>query len=179
MREEEPDRYERVVRVIQTVAPYFGDFVLVPSRSDDLLLRWSERGLDGVFSADRLSDGTLRFVCLAVLLLQPDPPHTIVLDEPELGLHPFAIHQLAELLRGVSAESRVVAATQSVTLLSRFGIEDIAVVERGVAGTTVIRHDPADFAQWLDLYSLGEMWEKNLLGGRPRPDGLVRGTPSS
>jgi predicted ATPase len=167
MRDESPADYRRVVRTVQTVAPFFEDFELVP-RDQSLLFRWKERGIDGVFSADALSDGTLRFICLATLLLQPNPPSTIVLDEPELGLHPFAIHQLAALLRRASDGRRIVAATQSVTLLQQFRVDEVAVVERSSTGTTVSRPDPDVLSGWLDDYSLGELWEKNVLGGRPR-----------
>lgn len=170
---EDPPRYRRIVRVVRTVAPYFDDFVLEPEGTA-IRLRWSERGLDSVFSADNLSDGTLRFVCLAVLLLQDNAPGTIVLDEPELGLHPFAIHQLAALLRRAASDRRVVAATQSVTLLEQFSVEEVAIVERTGSGTQIQRPDPEALAEWLDEYSLGELWEKNLLGGRPRPDDSPR-----
>ena len=166
-------RYRRIVRGVRTVAPYFDDFVLEPEGTA-IRLRWRERGLDSVFSADNLSDGTLRFVCLAVLLLQDNAPGTIVLDEPELGLHPFAIHQLAALLRRAASDRRVVAATQSVTLLEQFSVEEVAIVERTDTGTQIQRPDPAALEEWLAEYSLGELWEKNLLGGRPRPDDSPR-----
>lgn len=167
LRTEHLEHYDAIVRSIRNVAPFFGDFVLRPE-VPGLRLRWSETGLDHVFSADQLSDGTLRFICLAVLLHQPERPHTIVLDEPELGLHPFAIHQLADMMRNAAAGRRLVAATQSVTLLSQFDISELAVLDRTAGGTTITRHDPASFEQWLEDYSLGEIWEKNLLGGRPR-----------
>ncbi|MFC0628826.1 AAA family ATPase [Kribbella deserti] len=169
LRSADPGRYQRIVRTIRTVAPYFDDFVLEPEQSW-LRLRWRERGLDGVFSAENLSDGTLRFICLTVLLLQDSGPGTIVLDEPELGLHPFAIHQLASLLRRAAKDRRVVAATQSVTLLEQFSVEEVAIVERTTNGTSIHRPDPGALTQWLADYSVGELWEKNLLGGRPRPD---------
>ncbi|WP_432942261.1 AAA family ATPase [Kribbella sp. CA-253562] len=173
LRTEDPPRYRRIVRVVRTVAPYFDDFVLEPEGAA-IRLRWRERGLDSVFSADNLSDGTLRFVCLAVLLLQDNMPGTIVLDEPELGLHPFAIHQLAALLRRAAADRSVVAATQSVTLLEQFSVDEVAIVERTGAGTQIQRPDPRALEEWLGEYSLGELWEKNLLGGRPRPDDSPR-----
>lgn len=163
-----PHRYHRIVRSIRAVAPFFDDFVLRPT-GDFVLLRWREKGLDNVFSGATLSSGTLRFICLAVLLQQPDPPATIVLDEPELGLHPFAIHQLADLMREAAAHRRIVAATQSVTLLGQFAIEDIAVVDRAGGQTTVTRPDAEQLTAWLEDYSLGELWEMNLLGGRPQP----------
>jgi predicted ATPase len=173
LRADDPSRYRRIVRVVRTVAPYFDDFVLEPEASA-IRLRWRERGLDSVFSAENLSDGTLRFVCLAVLLLQDNAPGTIVLDEPELGLHPFAIHQLAALLRRAASDRRVVAATQSVTLLEQFSVDEVAIVERTGTGTQIQRPDPQTLEQWLGEYSLGELWEKNLLGGRPRPDDSPR-----
>lgn len=169
IQENDRETYSRIVRAIRTVAPYFDDFVLKPEH-DSIRLRWRERRLDRVFSADALSDGTTRFVCLAVLLLQPDPPSTIVLDEPELGLHPFAIHQLAGLMHLSARDHRIIAATQSVTLLSEFDVTEVAVVERSARGSIVARPEPDALAQWLEEYSLGEMWEKNLLGGQPRPD---------
>jgi predicted ATPase len=155
------------------VAPYFDDFVLEPEQAT-IRLRWRERGLDAAFSADSLSDGTLRFICLAVLLLQDSAPGTMVLDEPELGLHPFAIHQLSALLRRAAKDRRVVAATQSVTLLEQFSVDEVAIVERTTSGTRIQRPDPQALAQWLADYSLGELWEKNLLGGQPRPDDSPR-----
>jgi predicted ATPase len=173
LRGEDPARYGRIVRVIRTVAPYFDDFVLEPE-GGAIRLRWRERGLDSVFSANNLSDGTLRFICLAVLLLQDNAAGTIVLDEPELGLHPFAIHQLAALLRRAAVDRRVVAATQSVTLLEQFSVDEVAIVERTGEGTQIERPDPAALEEWLGDYSLGELWEKNLLGGRPRPDDSPR-----
>lgn len=167
---EAPSVYRRIVRAVQTVAPFFDDFVLRPE-AKGMRLRWREKDLDTVFSADELSDGTLRFICLATLLLQPERPGTVVLDEPELGLHPFAIHQLAALIRSAATgHRRIVLATQSVTLLSQFDVEEIVVVSRSLEGTRVERPNVEALRAWLDDYSLGDLWEKNLLGGSPRPD---------
>lgn len=159
--------YRRIVKTIQLVAPFFRDFVLVPDSSDRILLRWQQQDSDAVFSGNQMSDGTLRFVCLATLLLQPELPALVVLDEPELGLHPFAIVQLAGLLRQASTRSQVLIATQSVTLMNQFEIDDLIVVERKAGASEFTRPDLAKLRDWLDEYSLGELWEKNLLGGRP------------
>ncbi|WP_040775874.1 AAA family ATPase [Nocardia pneumoniae] len=159
--------YRRIVGAIQLVAPFFRDFVLKPESHDRIRLRWQQQGLDTVFSANQMSDGTLRFVCLATLLLQPDLPALVVLDEPELGLHPFAIVQLANLLRQASTRSQVLIATQSVTLMNRFDVDDLIVVERKDGGSAFSRPDATILEAWLAEYSLGELWEKNLLGGRP------------
>jgi predicted ATPase len=159
--------YRWIVGTVRQVAPFFHDFVLVPGNRDYIQLRWRQVGSDAVFSAQQMSDGTLRFICLATLLLQPTLPGLVVLDEPELGLHPFAIVQLAGLLRQASARSQVLLATQSTTLVSQFELADVIVAERRDGASDFRRPDPERLAQWLAEYSLGELWEKNLLGGRP------------
>ncbi|MBP2340930.1 putative ATPase [Saccharothrix coeruleofusca] len=159
--------YRRIVGVVRQVAPFFRDFLLRPEQRDRLRLRWRQQDSDAVFSADQMSDGTLRFICLATLLLSPDLPGLVVLDEPELGLHPYAIMQLAGLLQQASARSQVLIATQSVTLMNQFGIGDLIVVDRVDGASVFSRPDHVRLAEWLEEYSLGELWEKNLLGGRP------------
>jgi predicted ATPase len=167
----EPGLYRRIVRTVKQVAPFFRDFVLEPELAPDRVrLRWQQEGNDTVFPADALSDGTLRFICLATLLGQPELPGLIVLDEPELGLHPFAIVQLAGMLRAASQESQVLLATQSVTLMNQFDLGDLIIVERRDGASVFERPDPGRLSEWLEEYSLGELWEKNLLGGRPRPE---------
>jgi predicted ATPase len=168
-----PTDYERVVSAIRQVAPFFRDFVLREEPAG-LRLRWRQVGLDRVFSADAMSDGTLRFGCLATLLLQPEPPGLIVLDEPELGLHPFAIFQLANILRSASRISQVLIATQSVTLINQFDVSELVVVERDEGASTFRRPDIQRLAEWLTEYALGELWEKNLLGGRPAHESIRR-----
>ncbi|UQS21829.1 AAA family ATPase [Amycolatopsis thermalba] len=167
LREHERPAYNRIIGAIRQVAPFFRDFVLEPEGTDRIRLRWRQKDTDAVFSANQMSDGTLRFVCLATLLLQPELPALVVLDEPELGLHPFAIVQLAGLLRAASTRSQVLIATQSVTLMNQFEVDDLIVVERENGGSTFNRPDRDKLEAWLAEYSLGELWEKNLIGGRP------------
>lgn len=170
LRAEERAAYDRIVAAVRSVAPFFDDFVLEPRgvENDTILLRWRQTSTEGAFSASQLSDGTLRFVCLATLLLSPDRPKTIVLDEPELGLHPFAIHQLAELLQAAAhGDRKVILATQSVPLLEEFPLEAVVVVERRDGRTTAKRPDGKALTAFVDDYSLGELWRMNLLGGRP------------
>ncbi len=163
--------YQRIVGVVRQVAPFFRDFLLEPELSPEhIRLRWRQVGTETVFPADAFSDGTLRFICLATLLLQTELPGIIVLDEPELGLHPFAIAQLAEMLRAVSRASQVLMATQSVTLMNQFELADLIVVERRNGVSVFDRPDPDRLRDWLADYSLGDLWEKNLLGGCPRPE---------
>jgi len=171
LRETEPEYYRNIVETIRMAAPFFGDFVLRPSpfNPEKIRLEWQERGSDVLFGPHALSDGTLRFICLTTLFLQPPDrlPATIVLDEPELGLHPYAIKLLADMVRSASEHTQVILATQSVTLVNQFSPEDILVVDR-VQGETVFRHlSEEEIASWLEDYGLGDLWEKNLLGGRP------------
>ncbi|RCG30913.1 chromosome segregation protein SMC [Sphaerisporangium album] len=169
LRDSDPPSYRRIVRTIRQVAPFFREFVLT-EEGGRLRLRWLQEGSDVVFPADALSDGTLRFICLTTLLSLPDLPHLVVLDEPELGLHPYAIVQLAEMLRAASRESQVLIATQSVTLMNQFQLDDLIVVERAGGSSGFDRPDSAHLQEWLADYSLGELWEKNLLGGRPQAE---------
>ena len=170
LRERHPAHYQKIVRSIQLVAPFFDNFDLKPSRlnPEKIRLEWREKGSDAYFNAHALSDGTLRFMCLATLLQMPDPPATILIDEPELGLHPYAITLLAALLRSAATHTQVIVSTQSVTLVNQFKPDDLVVVERQDNQSVFRRPDAQALAEWLEDYSVGELWEKNLLGGRPR-----------
>jgi predicted ATPase len=116
-----------------------------------------------------LSDGTLRAICLIALLQQPhdDLPYVIVVDEPELGLHPNALDLIASLFQAVSEHAQVLISTQSSTFVDAFEPEDIVVVEREGEATTFKRPDAEKLREWLEDYSLGEVWEKNVIGGGP------------
>jgi len=161
--------YEAIRDQIHQVAPFFDDFLLRPDPTNEnkIRLEWREKGSDYPFMAYHLSDGTLRFMCLATLLLQPNPPSTILIDEPELGLHPYAITVLASLFRSVAEKTQLIVSTQSVPLINQLHLEDILVVDR-IDGQSTFRHlRPEEMDNWLDDYGLGDLWEKNLLGGRP------------
>jgi predicted ATPase len=169
LREASPGHYERIVDSIRMVAPFFRDFRLSPDRlaSERIQLEWRQVGSDSYYNAHALSDGTLRFISLSVLLLQPDPPPLIGIDEPELGLHPSAITQLAGMLTSSSARHQLIVSTQSVTLLNQLAPEDIVIVEQHEGASTFERPDMDGLHAWLDEYAVGELWEKNVLGGRP------------
>ena len=124
-------------------------------------------GSDQYFDAHSLSDGTLRMICLTTLLLQPNRPATIIIDEPELGLHPSAISILASLIESVSLKTQIIISTQSVTLINHFEPEHIIVAERENNQSVFKRLDTKSLSAWLEDYSLGEIWEKNVIGGRP------------
>lgn len=164
-------KYSEIVETVRLVAPYFDDFVLEPEfRNPELIvLRWRQKGCEDIFNGSQLSDGLLRFICLATLLTQPTElqPETIIIDEPELGLHPYAISLLAEMVEQLSDEKQIIISTQSVELLNEFEPEDIIVVDRSLNGSMFRRPDEESLNAWLDDYTLGELWKKNLLGGRP------------
>ncbi|GBE91161.1 AAA family ATPase [Nostoc cycadae] len=167
LRENYQKSYQQIVKTIRLVAPFFGNFCLRPSPKNLIELEWFERGQDVPLKAHSFSDGTLRFICLATVFLQPEElqPETILVDEPELGLHPYAIKILASLIKTVSKQ--VIVSTQSVELLNEFDVADVIVVDRLQGKSLLSRLDEEELEEWLEEYSLGELWKKNLLGGRP------------
>jgi len=171
LHEAHPDSYSLIQRAVQRVAPFFEDFQLKPLRlrADDIKLEWRHKGSDQYFDASSLSDGTLRFIVLATLFLQPERyrPSVILVDEPELGLHPYAIGMLASLIRQASVQTQVIVSTQSSPLLDHFDPEDVLIANRVDGGTQISRLEPSQLAAWREDYSLGQMWEKNEFGGRP------------
>jgi predicted ATPase len=178
IRETNPPIYEKIRTIVRLAAPFFDDFKLrpVPANPDLIQLEWLQRDSDYFFRANQLSDGTLRFICLATALLQPSLPPTVLFDEPELGLHPYALTLLANLFQqaakqyGGHISKQVIVSTQSASLLSEFAPEDVIVVEREQRQSTFRRLDSNQLSEWLQEYTLGELWQKNVLGGRPKSD---------
>ncbi len=162
--------FRMIEQVVKSIAPFFDRFYLEPDEinSEQIYLRWFEKGSDQLFTAHNFSDGTLRMICLATLLLQPEKPDTIIIDEPELGLHPFALNKLAAMLKSASLTSQVIISTQSVNLVNAFSPDDIIVVERENKQTVFKRQSEEDLTDWLEEFSVGELWEKNVLGGLPK-----------
>ena len=119
--------------------------------------------------ARTISDGTLRCIALFTALGQPveSLPAFLSIDEPELGLHPAALGILASLVRSTSTHAQILLATQSPALLDLFDPQDVVVAERAQGATTFRRLDPDQLAGWLEDYSLSELYDKNVLGGRP------------
>ncbi|MGG7605787.1 AAA family ATPase [Massilia sp. BKSP1R2A-1] len=163
----ETENYRRIVHTIQRVAPYFHDFVFVPEPNDTIRLRWKHKGSEDYFDATMLSDGTLRFICMATLLLQPKLPTIILLDEPELGLHPFAMQLLAAMMRSASEITQIIASTQSVTLANQFSWEDMVVVDQVENASAFRRLSEVEVSEWMKEYRIGDIWEMNVLGGTP------------
>ncbi|MEI7912519.1 MAG: AAA family ATPase [Verrucomicrobiota bacterium] len=169
LQQKKPDHFSLIQDTIQQIAPFFGGFQLEPSRLNEskIRLEWRENGHDGYFNATSLSDGTLRFICLATLLLQPELPTLLLLDEPELGLHPAAVALLADLLAAAAEKTQVLVATQSVTLINHLTPEQVWTVNRKGDQSVFTKLDQTDYSAWLDDYALGELWEKNLITARP------------
>ena len=163
--------YRLIRKTVQRVAPFFDDFQLEPLalNQKSIQLEWKHKGSDGYFDASSLSDGTLRFIALATLFLQPREyrPSVILVDEPELGLHPFAITMFASILKQAATETQVIVATQSPLLLDHFDPVDVLVASQIDGATELERLDPSDLGEWLEDYSLGQLWEKNEIAGRP------------
>lgn len=163
--------YRRILATIRRIAPFFEDFELEPTGNGDkeIILNWRQKDSDQVFGPHQLSDGTLRAMSLVTLLLQPvdDLPHLIIVDEPELGLHPAAKTIIAGLFKKASHHCQVIVATQSPELLDAFNVEDVVVVERDDKASSFRRLDESSLKEWLEEYSLGQLWEKNVLGGGP------------
>ena len=149
------DSYDNILEIIRMVTPYFDDFILEPeiNNLNQIKLKWREKNNLKIFSAALISDGTIRFICLCALLLQPTPPLLIVIDEPELGLHPLAISFLAELIKKASCRTQIILSTQSVTLLNQFEPADILVVDRDKSGSQIKRLNEQELRDWLGEYS--------------------------
>lgn len=165
------ESYRRIVSSVQMIMPSFGDFYLEPDNGF-VRLNWHDNSAnDYVFTSDQFSDGTIRFIALATLLLQPEAtmPSVIIIDEPELGLHPFAISQLAELIRDASLHTQVIISTQSTRLIDEFPAGCVTIVENaGESNYTTARQlDEDSLHTWLQDYSLSELWTKNVIGGQP------------
>ena len=158
--------FEILESIIKSIAPFFKRFHLVPDDlTGEILLQWVEK--DTIFPVSSLSDGTLRFICLASILLCPMKPKTIILDEPELGLHPYAIEKLAAMIHIASEHSQIIISTQSIDLISQFSADDIIVVDRENEQTIFKRQSEKYLKSWLEDYSIGEIWNKNVIGGNP------------
>lgn len=171
LREHYNDSYKRIVSYVKDAVPQFEDFYL-ESVGNYISLRWMDNSAtDYVFNAHQFSDGSIRFIALATLLLQPKEtmPKVIILDEPELGLHPFAITQLTQMIKDAALHSQIIIASQSKDLVDYFDIDNISVVEMDKARfcTTVKTLNERDYKLWLERYTVSELWDKNIIGGRP------------
>lgn len=171
LRENYKDAYHRIVDYVRDVIPQFQDFYLEPTNGI-ISLRWVDNSAtDYRFNAYQFSDGSIRFIALATLLLQSAQtmPNVIILDEPELGLHPYAITQLAEMIKDASIHTQVIIATQSKDLVDHFDIDNVSIVEmdKETQATSVTHLSGEEYQLWLQNYTVSELWDKNIIGGRP------------
>ena len=158
--------YEKILNRVSMDSPFIEDFILVPipwGDSKGMQLNWKQKNVKHVFHPCQLSDGTLRLICLAAALLQPDPPLAVVIDEPELGLHPDAVRLLAESIRDAADKTQVIIATHSPLLVDRFDPKDIIVVNRRDGASHLDRFTSNELKPWIEEYTLGELWVKNHL----------------
>ena len=174
LRKKHRKSYRKIRKTVRLIAPFIDDFVLRPValNKDKIRLEWKHKNRDDYFDGSSLSDGSLRFIALTTLLLQPSDrrPSVIFLDEPELGLHPCAITILASLVRSVAVETQVILATQSSLLLDHFEPSEVIVASRANSATALTRLDESSLESWLQDYTLGQLWRKNEIGGRPSPE---------
>ena len=166
-----PASYRRIRSTVRKILPSFDDFVLEPQRLNErsILLNWRQKDNKYVFGPHQFSDGSLRAMALIALLLQPDDylADIVILDEPELGLHPHAVSLVTGLIQGMAERTQVIVSTQSPTFVDEFAPEDVVVVEARGHETRFARLDPDALQDWLQEYSLGELWQKNVIGGGP------------
>ena len=171
LKENTPHAYDRIKFNVSLAFPEFDEFHLQPTTTSNgteyIRLFWKQKDCDAIFSPNQLSDGTLRFICLCAVLMQPSLPPLIVVDEPELGLHPGAIELMAALLQSASASSQIIVATQSPLLIDQFAFDDLLVIRRNKDESRFERLDEKDYLLWLENYTIGELWTKNVIEGGP------------
>ncbi len=168
LQEEHTKLFDRIEKTVKSIAPYIDHFILKPNKLNqkEIELRWVEKSdLDSTFTAYQFSDGTLRFIALVTVLMQPAPPKVIVIDEPELGLHPHAITKLAGLIKMASQRTQLIISTQSVNLVDCFSPEDVVTVDRSdkESQSVFARLNEVRLNVWLEEHTLGELWERNII----------------
>ena len=169
LEEEDVKRFDLICQHVTRVLPVFDRFQVDESYGK-VALRWKASGTDKTFGAHLTSDGSLRFFALVTLLNLPSEmlPDVLLLDEPELGLHPAAIALVGGMIKSLAMDRQIIVATQSPLLVDAFDLEDIVVLELRDGRTTFRRPDREGYKRWLDEgFMPGEMWQKNLIGGRP------------
>jgi predicted ATPase len=169
MRDGFPKTYSSIISVAKQIAPYIDKFTIEEEYSSSYVrIKWREKSqINYLFDVSQMSDGALRGLTLATLLLQPKKPPLICIDEPELGLHPEAIQIIGDLIKIASKNTQIILSTQSTRLIDCFEPEDIVVVNRNDQSTCFTRLDYEKYKAWLDEYSISETWDTNVFGGRP------------
>jgi len=156
--------YNKIIKTIKSIAPYFSDFYLQPNKENYIRLQWTDKYSETIYGATDLSDGTMRFIALTVLFMQPELPDTIIIDEPELGLHPKAISKLSGMIKSVTEKgSQVIIATQSTDLISHFQPEDIITVDMINGESKFKRLNGKELSMWLEEYTIDDLWKRNII----------------
>jgi predicted ATPase len=170
IKEEDIKIYNRILKTIQSIAPFFSDFFFQPNADGYVRLQWQDKYSSNIYGANDFSDGTLRFIALTTLFMQPKIPETIIIDEPELGLHPFAITKLAGMIKSAASKGvQVIIATQSADLVNHFDAEQVITVDQVDGESRFERLNSGKLSQWLDDYSIGDLWQRNIIkGGQPK-----------
>lgn len=156
--------YKLVIKTIQSIAPFFSDFYLHPNKENYVRLQWTDKFSDNIYGVNEFSDGTMRFIALTTLFMQPNLPNTIIIDEPELGLHPTAIAKLAGMIKSSSAKgSQVIIATQSTDLISHFTAEDVITVDQIDGASKFNRLSTEELSDWLEDYTIDDLWKRKII----------------
>lgn len=167
IKNEAPDNFEKIIDTIRLVYPEFENFIFDIS-DDRISIKWIDSTVKYYeYPISAMSDGTLRFAAISTLMLQPNPPELIMIDEPELGLHPFAINVLSDLIHMASRNSQILISTQSIQLVNNFEAGDILIAEYTNGGTVITRPNLEELEDWLKKYTIGEIWQRNVFGGNP------------
>ena len=169
LEQEDVRRYEFICRQIGRILPGFDRFAIEESYGK-VALRWKAKWTGKTFGAHLTSDGSLRFFALVTLLNLPSGmlPDVMLLDEPELGLHPAAVNLVGGMINSLATERQIVVATQSPLLVDAFNLDEIITLDLQEGRTQFRKLSPEEYQIWLDDgFSPGELWQKNLFGGRP------------
>jgi predicted ATPase len=167
IRETDRARFEIIEDTLRAAFPTFERLDFPPFAGGRLMLGWRDRDFDRPFHAGELSEGTLRFLWLAAILLAPELPSIILIDEPEVSLHPQILHLVADLLRETSERTQLVIATHSDRLVRSLSPHELLICDQDSEGGMITRRaDELDLSGWLEDYTMDQLWSKGILGGR-------------
>lgn len=169
IQQQHPGVWEEIIELLRTAYPDFKSITFPPEGGDGkVILRWWESPFEkeGV-SANFLSDGTLKFLCLMAILKSPDPPPLICIDEPELGLHPDSIKLVGEMMQSAAARTQLIVATHSPQIVAKLDPEQVIVTEKENGETHLRRLERRELEKWLKEFNLSDLWLAGHFGGRP------------
>jgi predicted ATPase len=161
-----PPAKKKLLKELQYFYPNVESYDIYASDST-VQIYFTETGLRTAVPATRLSDGTLRYLCLLSILCHPTPPPLVCIEEPELGLHPDVLPNLGKLLIEASERTQLIVTTHSTMLVDALtdSPESVVVAEKDDHGTQLTRLEPSQLAPWLEKYRLGDLWMRGDIGG--------------